>query len=77
MTIYEELIKRVTEGEPFYINFKNKSLKIGKKFIITDGVYDTSRKLFGKNKKIFNGGLYEQYLRSNCTWRWSWRLSGC
>ena len=45
MTIYEELIKRVAEGEPFYINFKNRALKIGKKFIIADGVYDTSREL--------------------------------
>ena len=45
MTIYEELIKRVAEGEPFYINFKNRALKIGKEFIIADGVYDASRKL--------------------------------
>ena len=45
MTIYEELIKRVSEGETFYINFKNRSLKIGKKFVITDGVYDSEREL--------------------------------
>ena len=45
MTIYEELIKRVSEGETFYVNFKNRSLKIGKKFVITDGVYDDSREL--------------------------------
>ena len=45
MTIYEELIKRVAEGEPFYINFKNRALKIGKEFIIADGAYDASRKL--------------------------------
>lgn len=45
MTIYEELIKRVTEGESFYINFKNRALKIGKKFVIADGVYDTEREL--------------------------------
>lgn len=45
MTIYEELIKRVTEGESFYINFKNRALKIGKEFIIADGVYDTEREL--------------------------------
>lgn len=45
MTIYEELIKRVSEGEIFYVNFKNRSLKIGKKFVITDGVYDDSREL--------------------------------
>lgn len=45
MTIYEELVKRVSEGETFYVNFKNRSLKIGKKFVITDGVYDDSREL--------------------------------
>ena len=46
MTIYEELIKRVEEGESFYINFKNQSLKIGKKFIVADGFYDDERTLF-------------------------------
>lgn len=46
MTIYEELIKRVEEGEPFYINFKNQALKIGKKFVISDGFYDEGRTLY-------------------------------
>ena len=45
MTIYEELIQRVSDGESFYINFKNRAMKIGKKFIIADGVYDETRKL--------------------------------
>ena len=69
MTIYEELIKRVAEGESFYINFKNKSLKIGKEFIIADGVYDTSRELIHdteccSNTKCllaFIDGLYYKY----------------
>ena len=46
MTIYEELIKRVEEGETFYINFKNQALKIGKKFVISDGFYDEGRTLY-------------------------------
>ena len=46
MTIYEELVKRVQDGETFYINFRNKSLKIGKKFVIADGVYDDNRTLY-------------------------------
>ena len=46
MTIYEELVKRVEEGESFYINLKNQALKIGKKFIIADGFYDDSRVLY-------------------------------
>lgn len=46
MTIYEELIKRVEEGESFYINFKNQALKIGKEFLVADGFYDDERVLF-------------------------------
>lgn len=69
MTIYEELIKRVAEGESFYINFKNRALKIGKEFIITDGVYDTSRELIRDIKcctdikclLAFIDGLYRYY----------------
>lgn len=46
MTIYEELVKRVAEGESFYINFKNQALKIGKKFLVADGFYDDKRILY-------------------------------
>ena len=46
MTVYEELIKRVEEGESFYVNFKNRSLKIENKFVITDGLYDKERILY-------------------------------
>ena len=45
MTIYDELKQRVSDGETFYINFKNRSMKIGKKFVIADGIYDTERQL--------------------------------
>ena len=45
MTIYAELVQRVSDGESFYINFKNRSMKIGKKFIIADGVYDQEKNL--------------------------------
>lgn len=46
MTIYEELISRVQDGETFYINFNDRSLKVGKKFLIEDGFYDEERELF-------------------------------
>ena len=46
MTIYEELIKRVEDGESFYINFKNRALKIGKEFLVADGLYDGDRVLY-------------------------------
>jgi hypothetical protein len=67
MTIYEELIKRVEEGETFYINFKNKALKIGKKFLIADGVYDSERTLHEMSQYTMLGvlstveALYENY----------------
>lgn len=46
MTIYEELIKRVEDGESFYVNFKNRALKIGKEFVVADGFYDDERTLY-------------------------------
>lgn len=69
MTIYEELVQRVSDGESFYINFKNRAMKIGKKFIIADGVYDTERKLIdcdytdmqemlNKIEKLYEGYKY-------------------
>lgn len=70
MTIYEELIKRVKEGESFYINFKNKSLKIGKKFIVADGVYDDTRTLYTDSELEMSDvlayieALYENYKHS-------------
>lgn len=50
MTIYEELVKRVEEGESFYINFKNQAMKIGKEFVIADGFYDDERTLYTDNE---------------------------
>ena len=70
MTIYEELIKRVEEGEPFYINFKNQALKIGKKFIMSDGFYDDSRILYTTSELEMSDilsyieTLYESYKHS-------------
>ena len=46
MTIYEELVHRVRNGETFYIDFNSQSLKIGKKFIVENGFYDDSRTLY-------------------------------
>jgi hypothetical protein len=46
MTIYEEFIRRVQDGETFDINFNKRSLKVGKKFLIKDGCYAEDRELF-------------------------------
>ena len=49
MTIYKELIERVSNGETFHINFEKRNMKIGKKFLIKNGEYDTSKELFAKD----------------------------
>lgn len=46
MTIYKELIERVSNGETFYIDFENRTMKIGKQKIIDNGEYDSNRLLF-------------------------------
>lgn len=67
MTIYEELVKRVSDGESFYINFKNRAMKIGKKFLIADGVFDEERELINcaciSTKEVLNEieKLYHDY----------------
>lgn len=40
MEIYNELINRVQEGETFYVNFEEKTLKVGKDYLIKNGEYD-------------------------------------
>ena len=39
MTIYEELIQKVSEGSRFNINFETRTMKIGKKKVIDSGEY--------------------------------------
>lgn len=40
MTIYEELIQRVSNGETFDINFNTKSLRVGKNYLVKNGKYN-------------------------------------
>lgn len=48
MTIYEELIQSVHDGETFRIDFEKKTMKVGKKILIKNGEYDTSRRLIDR-----------------------------
>lgn len=48
MTIYEELIERVFNGETFHIDFENRTIKVGKTYLVKDGLYDENRILFGE-----------------------------
>ncbi len=45
MTIYDELIKRVSEGEKFNINFETRTMKVGNTKLIDNGKYDENRYL--------------------------------
>lgn len=45
MTIYNELIKRISEGETFSINFEKRTMKVGKEKVIDEGKYDTTKQL--------------------------------
>ena len=46
MTIFNELVERVSRGETFHIDFEKRTMKVGKDYLIKDGEYDTTRQLF-------------------------------
>lgn len=43
MTIFEELVEIVSNGETFHIDFEKRTMKVGKDFLVKNGEYDTSR----------------------------------
>lgn len=48
MTIFNELMQRVDDGESFHIDFEKRNMKIGKQFVIKDGKYDETKELGSK-----------------------------
>lgn len=46
MTIFKELVERVSDGETFHIDFEKRTMRVGKDFLVKNGEYDTSRPLF-------------------------------
>lgn len=67
MTIYEELVKRVSEGEAFHIDFEKQTMKIGKQKIIDNGNWDKNRELikleyYQKELEFAMKTIYELYL---------------
>lgn len=63
MTIYEELIQRVYEGESFRIDFEQRTMKVGKEFLIKNGEYDAGRHLIGKQTMDATDIIDELYTR--------------
>ena len=45
MSIYLELIERVSDGESFYIDFEKRNMKVGKDYLIKEGEFDESKEL--------------------------------
>ena len=60
MTIYEELIERVSNGETFNIDFEKRTMKIGKQKIIDCGEYDESKVLIKFDGYVLKT-IYELY----------------
>jgi len=52
MTIYEELLSRVEQGERFHIDFEKRNMKAGKDWLIKDGEYEEGRILYGRSKPV-------------------------
>lgn len=57
MTIYWELIERVSNGETFHIDFEQQTMKVGKQLLIKNGEYDTSKNLYDSTYVIYPIGL--------------------
>ena len=79
MTIYEELIERVSNGETFHIDFEKQTMKVGKDFLIKNGEYDTSKFLFNRPGDQCSMDLvlktidvlYTRYKYSNFAQKWN------
>lgn len=60
MTIYEELIQRVDNGDAFSIDFERRTMKVGKQKLIDNGEYDGTRKLIEFDGYVLKT-IYELY----------------
>lgn len=64
MTIYEELLSRVEQGEKFIINFEQRNIKVGKDWLIKNGECETGRILYGLRPILISElieNLYKSY----------------
>ena len=47
MTIYDELLERVSNGESFHIDFEKRNMKVGKDYLVKNGEFNEERELLG------------------------------
>ena len=66
MSIYLELLERVSNGESFHIDFEKRNMKVGKDYLIKEGEFDESKELISDTydaQTILNmiEKLYKEY----------------
>lgn len=63
MTIFEELVQRVSDGTTFSINFEARTMKIGRRKIISNGEYDSTKELISFNGDVLQiiDELYDNF----------------
>lgn len=59
MSIYNELIEMVDNGKTFRIDFENRTMKVGGKYLIKKDIDYTMEDLFGKNWQFYE--YYDLY----------------
>jgi hypothetical protein len=60
MSIYEELINRVSDGESFHIDFEKRNMKVGRDYLIKEGEYDETKELINP---VFKQNCLEDILQ--------------
>jgi hypothetical protein len=54
MSIYLELLERVSNGESFHIDLEKRNMKVGKDYLIKDGEFDDNKELFPKLHEVYD-----------------------
>ena len=52
MSIYLELLERVSDGESFHIDFEKRNMKVGRDYLIKEGEFDESNELITNTYEI-------------------------
>lgn len=60
MSIYSELIERVSEGESFHIDFEKRNMKVGRDYLVKEGEYDETKELINP---VFKQNYLEDILQ--------------
>lgn len=56
-SIYAELVRKVSDGKTFYVNFEDRTMKVGHKYLVKKGVYDNERQVMYSTHKSLDDVL--------------------